>query len=271
MKMIGNVCIFLTVALFVTAAVMIVITRWCINLCKQWNEEADRISQLEVDNALLLDDKRELIVSNEKLEAENRELYDDNIKLTAAIKELKAINNELMNNEAVHEVPTPTETHSMLPASEIPTNIYRCEGYKFAQNSQQAMLQDECFTDEIGIRCYISDTGKTWYCAALAGAYGMEIGHAYTFTLANGEQIPVIMSDFKHPINNVRADDYGDNDVNYLGEDCINIVEFIVDMDAIPKIVKQSGTMSALATFGGLYSHKGNIVEVKDEGRVWRP
>lgn len=268
-KMIQNVCIFLTIALLVLAMVLIVITRWYISLCHQWDEEGERIEQLEADNKALITEKLQLSIKYD-------ELYDDNVALTAAIKELRQINKELMNEEAAQDIsPAPAETvkaTGLLPEN-VHTNMFRCEPYKFAKGSQQAKLQEVCRTDpETGIRFYYEhQRSKQWFCAALAGAYGTEIGHAYTFTLANGEVIPVIMSDFKHPIDNVQSDDYGDKDVNYLGDDCLNVIEFVVDMVAIPQPVKQAGTMSALNRFGGLYRYDGDIVEVKDEGRVWRP
>ena len=133
-------------------------------------------------------------------------------------------------------------------------------------------MQEECFTDfTTGIRYWTDESGEPWCCAALAGAYGREIGQCYIFTLKNGYTIPVIMADFKHPIDNIRADDYGDDDINYDGQKCINIIEFIVDMVAAPVCVKQAGTMSALECFGGLYGNLGNIVKIEYLGRRWEP
>ena len=103
----------------------------------------------------------------------------------------------------------------------------------------------------------------------MATAYGIEIGHTYNITLQNGYNFDVIMGDFKHPIDNVQPDDYGDPDVNYDGEPTTSVVEFIVDMDAVPEEVKQAGTMSALDEFGGLFGDGGDIVEIVDIGRVW--
>lgn len=263
------VTIFLAVTVAALAIVLTLVTTKFVDLCQQVEADSSENKITE-----LIQDKEKLLLENITLQEKNDELYSDNVKLTAAIKELRQINKELMNEEAVQDIPpAPAETvkaSGLLPEN-VHTNMFRCEPYKFAKGSQQAMLQEVCRTDaETGIRCY--DDGRTmWLCAALAGAFGTEIGHAYMFTLANGEVIPVIMSDFKHPIDNVRADDYGDADKNYLGDECINVIEFVVDMDVIPTEVKQAGTMSALDRFGGLYSYDGDIVDVKDEGRVWRP
>lgn len=163
---------------------------------------------------------------------------------------------------------------------DIPTNTYRCEPYlvydeeneiwvdAFIAGSHQNKLQQVCHTDEsTGIRYYIDENGKKWYCAALAGAFGIEIGAEYEFTLANGAVIPVIQADYKHSIINPRYDDYGDADINYDGEDCICVIEFVVDMRVIPDKVAKAGTMSALEQYGGLFGHGGNITNVVYYGR----
>lgn len=168
--------------------------------------------------------------------------------------------------------------HITLP--DIPTNIYRCEPYMvynelneqwvdaFITGSHQRKLQQVCLTDkETGIRYYVDEDGKKWYCAALAGAFDIKIGSLYEFTLANGTIIPVIQADFKHDIRNPRLDDYGDSDINYDGEKCIGVVEFVVDMRVIPNSVAMAGTMSALKEYGGLYGHEGNIVDIVYYGR----
>jgi hypothetical protein len=228
---------------------------------------------MQVHISQLQDDNKELLTDNVRL-------ISDNERLTAANDELKAINIELMNKKKVIEVEPneeskgkteQTERTLLLPEG-VHTNIFRCEPYTFAEGSQQAMLQEHCKTDpETGIRYYTDVNGTKWHCAALAGAFGKEIGSGYIFTLANGLKLPVILSDFKHPINYIRDDDYGDTDQNYLGENCVCVIEFVVDMNVIPNSVKQAGTMSALPQFVGLYSHEGNIVDVKKCERVWKP
>ena len=284
MKVIQGLIIFLGAVAVILSIGLVMITSQYINLCKQ--VEADNSENKTTE---LMQEKEKLLLENITLQKKNDELYSDNVKLTAAVKELRQINKELMNEEAVQDIsPAPAETvkaTGLLPEN-VHTNMFRCEPFEviedtyendlvyksaFIEGSHQNKLQQECQTDpETGIR-YFDDGQTKWFCAALAGAFGTEIGHAYAFTLANGKRIPVIMSDFKHPIDNVQADDYGDADKNYLGDDCINVIEFVVDMDAVPTEVKQAGTMSALDRFGGLYSYDGDIVDVKDEGRVWRP
>lgn len=246
----------------------------------------DKLDELEEHESLIISDKKQLMQDKLTLTAKIEKMYADNAKLATSVNglrkqndeiqernsELVRINKLLTDDTSVSRTEKETISAGFLPPAGIPTNTYRCEDYSgFAQNSEQNMLQDDCFTDEAtGIRYYIDDAG-IWYCAALAGAYGTEIGHCYTFKLANGYFIHVIQADFKHDISSPRSDDYGDDDVNYDGEKCINVIEFVVDMDKIPASVKQAGTMSALDEFGGLYGDGGNIVNVIDEGRRWKP
>ena len=163
---------------------------------------------------------------------------------------------------------------------DVPTNTFRCEPYlvyikkmkkwvsAFDSSSDPYKLQQMCLTDETtGIRYYTDKNGKKWYCAALAGAFGIMAGSKYEFTLANGTVVPVILADYKHDISNVRPDDYGDDDINYDGEYCINVIEFVVDIRVIPRNVLSAGTMSALKEYGGLYGHEGNIVDIVYCGR----
>lgn len=276
------IIIFLAVVIVIFVVFTAVLVARCNYLINQISDYSVHEQQLIADKKTLLNDKKELI-------NRNSELYADNVQLTEAIKELKAVNKELTSTAPVVVVEEPQQeieqtTSKYLPETYIPTNMFRCEPYQiwdeekevyksaFVKGSEQRALQDECYTDsQTGIRCWTEESGEVWGCAALAGAYGREIGQCYIFTLRNGHTIPVIMADFKHPIDNIRADDYGDDDINYDGQKCINVIEFIVDMAATPEHVKQAGTMSALECFGGLYGTMGDIVNVEPCGRRWEP
>lgn len=239
-------------------------------------EYRKRFVNKKLENDILLQDKIEL---EEKCEI----LYVDNVRLTEAVRELREINKALTAEQPKEK----QQAREYLPPPDIPTNMMRCEPYRvldnydehfdpvyksaFHPNSEQYKLQQECKTGIYGMRVYFDDKGNDWYCTALAGAYGSEIGHCYRFTLENGNTIPVILADYKHPIDKVRSDDYGDIDENYDGESCISIIEFVVDMQVIPESVRNAGTMTALDEFGGLHGHGGNIVKVEDCGRRWNP
>lgn len=159
------------------------------------------------------------------------------------------------------------ETKNVITAYD--TNTYRCMDYRTLTNhaSDQWKLQLECYSDpETGIRCYICD-GVEYYCVALGSAYTETIGDAFKITLQNGYSFNVINGDFKVPLGT--PDFYGFQDINYDGEICIGVVEFIFDQYVAPKKVLQTGTMSAVEKFGGLFGNDGNIVDICYTGRVW--
>lgn len=281
-KMQTAVITFLAIAVVILTIGMTIITKLYVTLCNQYEESGNCIDELIADNKVLLEDKRDLIRQND-------ELLSDNQQLKAAVKEMREMIKAHTTPAESSEPEPAEEVNPLLPPQSIPTNTYRCEPYMvidweksddietvyksaFSKNSEQAALQEDCFTDlETGIRYYFDTSDWTkWYCAALAGAYGIEVGHCYIFTLANGTELPVMLADFKHDISDPKPDDYGDDDVNYDSEKCLNVIELVVDMPAVPKAAREAGTMSALDKFGGLYGHGGNIVDAKDAGRRWK-
>ena len=256
------VLIFLAVTTAALAIVLTLVTAKYLDLCQ--DIEADnRDSRIET----LIQDKEKLLLDNISLQEKIDELYSDNVKLTEAVKDLRAINKALTDTAPIEPV------KSLLPTGH--TNTFRCEDYHlFHPNSEQYSLQLACTTDvATGIRLFNVFKGsilyQSYYCAALAGAYGTDIGHAYRVKLKCGTEFNVILADFKHPIDNVQPDDYGDVDTNYDGEPTTSVIEFVVDMASVPERVRQTGTMSALDMFGGLNGDGGDIVEMIDLGKVW--
>lgn len=253
-----GIIIFLAVSVVALVIVLAIITSRYIQTCRDYDAE---FTKKQNKIAVLISEKETLILDKITLSEKNRELYNDNIRLADAVRELRVVNKALTEPKQ--------ETKILLPSGH--TNMYRCEDYRlFDPKSDQYRLQQECITiSNTGIRAYVSKQGYVYYCAALAGAYGIEIGHAYKVKLRCGTELNVIMGDFKHPIDNVSPYDYGDADVNYDGQPTTSVIEFIVDMDAVPEEVKKAGTMSALDEFGGLYGDGGDIVEMTDLGKVW--
>lgn len=185
--------------------------------------------------------------------------------------DLLTLENEILRERiqeltAPEPAPTVTPTVTQNPKERLPdaiTNTYRCMDYRKITNtrSEQYALQLECYNGDYGIREY-----KGYYCAALGSAYGRDIGDTWHVTLQCGTEFDIILADYK---DDGTTDFFGHADKNYDGEDCINIIEFVVDMDYVPSYVKQAGTMSAQPYFGRLYGHGGNIVKMEYTGRVW--
>lgn len=146
---------------------------------------------------------------------------------------------------------------------EGPTNTMRGMDYRKITNtrSDQYILQQSCWTNEDGIRTY-----DGYLCVALGSAYGRDIGDTWHVTLECGTEFDIILSDFK---DDGTTDFFGHPDKNYDGEDVINIIEFVMDDQAISEEVRNAGTFTVLDKFGGLHGHGGNIVLLEYTGQVW--
>ena len=286
--MLYGIIIFLIAVCFVLTCFIAVCAKRDREIQAQTEE---RLQTYKAYNAELINANNTLSVELNAFREENKRLAEDNEGYLQILKKMLAERERSEQNVPEEtEKPETEETRQitadgLLPFG-VPTNFFCCEPieiidridedgtplYKSAFNpkSAQYRLQQDCTTEVgTGLRVYTDKNGNRYYTAALAGAYGTEIGRAYAVELQNGTQFNVILGDYKHPIDDIRADDYGDWAVNYDGEDVLCVIEFIADMALLPKVCKDAGTMSALSMFGGLYGHGGNIVSMQDLGRVW--
>ena len=206
---------------------------------------------------------------NAGLMADNARLTADNARLTA---ERDAAKTQQVEPEIVENAAEP-ERGDLLPLPAAPTNVISMESYNiFVKNSEQAMLQDACFTDDYfqGVRYYLHDGTKA-YCAALSTNYADEIGTVLEVTLCNGVSFNVICADFKNPLGDPRTDWYGSPCRNYSDQKAVCVIEFVVNMERIPSSVRIAGTFTAMPELGGLYGEGGNIKEIRKVGRWWKP
>ena len=202
----------------------------------------------------------------EELAEKNKEVA----KLKYQLKTVESVINAIDNELSALEPMTGKEQKSRLPKGH--TNMFMGMPYDLItdKNSDQYALQQECITvKSTGIRMY--DTGEEgYYCAALGTAYGTDIGDTWHVTLKNGSEFDIILSDYKHPIDNPDPMDFGDSCVNYISDDfCTNVIEFIYDKDRIPTKVMNAGTFSVLDFFGGIEGDGGDIVKMEYTGREW--
>lgn len=203
--------------------------------------------------------------------------------ITAALSQQKETKKP--ETAAPEASPEPENSGEVMPIPDAPTNVLSCEPYMtkekdesgniryknaFAANSEQAMLQEDCFTDENGIR-YYKTGGKKCLCAALATAYSTEIGTVSEAELKNGTKLLIICADFKNPLEEANEPIYGTPCANYDGQDAVCLFEFVVDWTKLPRIVKDAGTFTVLPQFGGLYGDGGNVVKLTKLGRWWKP
>lgn len=116
-------------------------------------------------------------------------------------------------------------------------------------------LQQKCYTDEYGCRRFGED-----YVIGLGTFYSTDIGDRFEITLDNGNTFTAILGDNKADRDTDVTNRYTEC-VNYDGEPCANILEFIVDTDLLSERVKELGTLT-------YYDHfDGNVTAIKYLGR----
>lgn len=218
-------------------------------------------------NSKTNDISKQVVAISEELTREDYISFEEDINLIG--NSVKSEYGEAVQAEIEEEFIT-TLSKERLPDGD--TNTYRCMDYRTITNhkSVQWALQEECFTDpETGIRYLLVD-GHKYFCAAMGTAYGQTIGDAFHLTLQNGYEFDVIYGEFQKALSETPDPNFfGHSDVNYDGEICTSLIEFIYDKDVAPLSVIIAGTMSKLEQFGGLYGDGGNIVAIRYLGKVW--
>lgn len=180
------------------------------------------------------------------------------------------IENEVQEGESKERLPTGVDT-----------NRFDCEPHTFRRGSDQYLLQLDCLTEEeTGLR-YFEKDGMRYYCVALGGAYGIDIGDTWIVTLECGTSFGIIFSDYQHDITQLDPNDFGEcyeRDIygnvvgilkNYDEEPVVHVLEFVVEMEKLHPDILDAGTVSVLDRFGGLFGNGGNIVSIKYTGRMW--
>lgn len=264
------------IIMLVMSAAVLSLGAACLHLQRKSSEQSEALeiaeklyNDLHAERTRLLLEKAEIEKNSFTLEQINAGLMADNARLKAERDAALSQQEETGNVEIAAE----PEQGVLLPLPAAPTNVISMESYNiFVENSEQAMLQEECFTDDYfqGVRYYIR-AGMTAYCAALSTNYADEIGTVLEVSLCNGVSFNIICADFKNPLGDPRKDWYGTPCRNYPGQDAVCVIEFVVDMERIPRAVKTAGTFTAMPELGGLYGEGGNIKEIRKIGRWWKP
>lgn len=169
---------------------------------------------------------------------------------------------EETESEEQSSIEEPTK-ENLIALKDIPTNMYCFMDYRKItdKTSNQYKLQTKCATGNYGIRTY---EGK-YYAAALGSYFSNTIGDTFHVVLENGTEFDIIVGDCK---DNGDAPYYGHPTINYDKQECVNVIEFIVDENEIPGVVIRTGTFSAIDIFGGLIGNGGNIKSMEYTGRI---
>ena len=229
----------------------------------------------------LRDRMSRVVMDKAKIEAlYNTALLDnaDQAQIIAALRaELEILKAEAEEARKQQEEPPTISTNSKITWTfdrlpEGKTNTFRCMDYRTItdRTSQQLALQNEDFTfseARTGLRFSLID-GETYYHAALATAYGIDIGNTWRVTLDTGYVFNIIQAEYKHDISDPRPDDFGDPDTNYAGDKTTSVIEFVYDWKAADREIIDLGGMF-IEDFGGKDGNLGNIVEMKPTGRKW--
>ena len=139
----------------------------------------------------------------------------------------------------------------------IPTNIKFCTDYRCynIDGTPHKRLQSVSYTDELGCRRYNDD-----YCVGLGSFYSERIGDRFEVTLDTGNIFTIITGDMKADcdtdINNMYTPC-----INYEKENCANVLEFIIDDDAVSEKMYAYGSLDYHDEF------KGNIIKMTYLGR----
>lgn len=155
--------------------------------------------------------------------------------------------------------PTPTKFHigesALVPT--LPTNVKTFTDYRSYNlvRTPHYRLQQAAYTDGNGLRRFNED-----YIVAMGSFYSVDIGDRFKITLDTGYEFSVILGDGKHPADCDPTNMY-DPCINYDGENCANVLEFIIDSDVMSPNVYSYGSIDCIEGFGG------NIVKMEYLGR----
>ncbi len=149
------------------------------------------------------------------------------------------------------------EVGQEVPLPEIATNMKFFTDFRFynVPGTPHKRLQEVCRTDEYGLRRFGED-----YAVGLGSFYSIDIGDRFAVKLDSGAEFTVIVGDGKADCDTDETNRYTPC-LNYEGEPCANVIEFIADTETMEKAAVRYGSAD-------YYPHlRGNIVEMIYLGR----
>ena len=245
---------------------------------RSYNGHEDRLNDICEQIAAIKQEIEENKPPDDAFKEKLKELAD---KIEAIDAAWEGFQNDIRTDEAKEDVQeTESASKERLPTG-VDTNRFDCEPHTYGRGTDQYLLQLDCLTEEeTGLR-YFEQDGMRYYCVALGGAYGIDIGDTWIVTLECGTSFGIIFSDYQQDISELDPNDFGEcyerdkygNIVgilkNYDDEPVVHVLEFVVEMERLHPDILEAGTVSALDRFGGLYGDGGNLVSIKYNRRLW--
>lgn len=213
----------------------------------------------DIYQELSLDSQKQIIMLQSSIDSFDEKLTSLENEIDILKEDIKA----LTQNDSEDQT-KPTDTN-FVELRDISTNMFYAMDYRKITNtlSDQYKIQQHCVNNEYGIRMY-----SKYYTVALGSYFTRELGDTYHVTLENGYEFDIMLGDFKNDAHTFDCGNYGNSCVNYDGEPCVNVIEFIMDDLVVPDYVMNAGTFSILEEFGGLNGDGGNIKSMEYTGRV---
>ena len=189
------------------------------------------------------------------LQANQESLHD--MQASLAFLQEENVASEIEENNEILSTSDKWEINEEVPLPDLPTNMKYCTDYRWygIEGTPHNRMQNLSYTDEIGCRKYNDD-----YCVGLGSFYSNRIGDRFEVTLENGNVFTVITGDMKADCDTDSTNMYAPC-VNYEGEYCANVIEFIID----DKVVSDD-----MYAYGSLDYHedfKGDIIKMVYLGR----
>lgn len=139
------------------------------------------------------------------------------------------------------EVPQPKYQKMSVPGGDTSFKSYMDFRKITNTGSDQYKFQQDCWTDANGLR-----RKGSYYVVALGTGYASEVGDKFRVTLEDGSTIRVIVGDFK-----ADSDTDSTNRYTEMSNGNKNILEFIVDVSALPRTAKRMGDISYIEGMSG--------------------
>lgn len=206
-----------------------------------------QIKTLERKFDRLDDNYEDLLADYEMLTFEFENLKSKYDILVAEIDGDQEEEDELIVEDIVNvNVSNKWNVGDSVPLPSIATDMYLCTDYRHYNlpNTPHYRMQKAAWTDDIGCRRFNND-----YIVGLGSGYTVNIGDRFGIELENGHCFTVIMGDGKADCDTDAATHRYTPCKNYKGQECANVLEFIIDDQKMDKKAYGYGSISYYADF----------------------